>query len=295
MEFIVFILIFAISVLSFYLFLLKKEIRRTTKKIQDIESEKSNILINKEFDDKDMNKLIMQINILLKSINNREIMICEKNNSLQKMITNIAHDLRTPLTSALVYIDILKNKQLSDEENEKYISIIEERLYNLSYLITNFFEFSKIISKDEEIELKKQNVIGILEKSISNFYDDFSKSNRIIELNTDFNKVEIMTNTQLISRVFDNLIINAYKHSNSNLIINLKKENNKVQIVFINKLEDEDIDIGKVFDEFYTADISRTKGNTGLGLAIAKEFVNLLNGEIYAKREDNYFKIVINL
>ncbi|MCI8965593.1 MAG: HAMP domain-containing histidine kinase [Clostridia bacterium] len=295
MEFIVFILIFAISVLSFYLFLLKKEIRRTTKKIQDIESEKSNILINKEFDDKDMNKLIMQINILLKSINNREIMICEKNNSLQKMITNIAHDLRTPLTSALGYIDILKNKQLSDEENEKYISIIEERLYNLSYLITNFFEFSKIISKDEEIELKKQNVIGILEKSISNFYDDFSKSNRIIELNTDFNKVEIMTNTQLISRVFDNLIINAYKHSNSNLIINLKKENNKVQIVFINKLEDEDIDIGKVFDEFYTADISRTKGNTGLGLAIAKEFVNLLNGEIYAKREDNYFKIVINL
>ena len=295
MEFIVFILIFAISVLSFYLFLLKKEIRRTTKKIQDIESEKSNILINKEYDDKDMNKLIMQINILLKSINNREIMICEKNNSLQKMITNIAHDLRTPLTSALGYIDILKNKQLSDEENEKYISIIEERLYNLSYLITNFFEFSKIISKDEEIELKKQNVIGILEKSISNFYDDFSKSNRIIELNTDFNKVEIMTNTQLISRVFDNLIINAYKHSNSNLIINLKKENNKVQIVFINKLEDEDIDIGKVFDEFYTADISRTKGNTGLGLAIAKEFVNLLNGEIYAKREDNYFKIVINL
>ena len=295
MEFIVFILIFAISVLSFYLFLLKKEIRRTTKKIQDIESEKSNILINKEFDDKDMNKLIMQINILLKSINNREIMICEKNNSLQKMITNIAHDLRTPLTSALGYIDILKNKQLSDEENEEYISIIEERLYNLSYLITNFFEFSKIISKDEEIELKKQNVIGILEKSISNFYDDFSKSNRIIELNTDFNKVEIMTNTQLISRVFDNLIINAYKHSNSNLIINLKKENNKVQIVFINKLEDEDIDIGKVFDEFYTADISRTKGNTGLGLAIAKEFVNLLNGEIYAKREDNYFKIVINL
>ena len=277
MEFIVFILIFAISVLSFYLFLLKKEIRRTTKKIQDIESEKSNILINKEFDDKDMNKLIMQINILLKSINNREIMICEKNNSLQKMITNIAHDLRTPLTSALGYIDILKNKQLSDEENEKYISIIEERLYNLSYLITNFFEFSKIISKDEEIELKKQNVIGILEKSISNFYDDFSKSNRIIELNTDFNKVEIMTNTQLISRVFDNLIINAYKHSNSNLIINLKKENNKVQIVFINKLEDEDIDIGKVFDEFYTADISRTKGNTGLGLAIAKEITEQLN------------------
>lgn len=147
MEFIVFILIFAISVLSFYLFLLKKEIRRTTKKIQDIESEKSNILINKEFDDKDMNKLIMQINILLKSINNREIMICEKNNSLQKMITNIAHDLRTPLTSALGYIDILKNKQLSDEENEKYISIIEERLYNLSYLITNFLSSLKLYLK----------------------------------------------------------------------------------------------------------------------------------------------------
>lgn len=295
MEFIVFILIFSISILSFYLILLKKEIRRTTKRIQDIENEKSNILINKEFNDNDMNKLIMQINILLKSINDREIMIYEKNNSLQKMITNIAHDLRTPLTSALGYIDILKSKEISEEESEKYISIIEDRLYNLSYLITNFFEFSKIISKDEEIEIKRENVIGILEESISNFYDDFSKSNRVIELNTSSNKIDLMTNRQLLSRIFDNLIINAYKHSSSNLIINLKQENDKIQIVFINELEDESIDISKVFNEFYTSDISRTKGNTGLGLAIAKEFVNLLNGEIYARKEDDYFKIIINL
>ena len=128
MGIITIILIDIIVILSFYLILLKKEIKRITNKLKNIENENSNMLLNKEFDDKDMNKLIFEINTLLKSVYEKEAKIHTKSSELQKMITNVAHDLRTPLTSALGYIDMVKNSNLTEEEKEKYISIIEERL-----------------------------------------------------------------------------------------------------------------------------------------------------------------------
>ena len=295
MGIITIILIAIIVILSFYLILLKKEIKRITNKLNNIENEKSNMLLNKEFDDKDMNRLIFEINTLLKSVNEKEAKIHTKNNELQKMITNVAHDLRTPLTSALGYIDMVKNSKLTEEEKEKYILIIEERLNKLSYFITSFFEFSKVVSKDEAIELKKENVIGVLEECIASFYEDFVNNNRKIELNTNLNKIEIITNKQLLTRIFDNLIINAYKHSKSDLIINLEKNEKETIIIFENELEDMNIDTNAIFNEFYTVDISRTKGNTGLGLAIAKEFVSLLKGKIYAEKEANLLRIIIKI
>ena len=295
MEFIIAFLIIIIIILSFYLFLLKREIKKTAKNLENIEKYNSNTLLNKEFDDRSLNELKAQINTLLKSINEKEIDIYIKNESLQKMITNIAHDLRTPLTSAIGYIDLIKSEEINFQEKMKYITIIEERLNKLSELITNFFDFSKVISKNEELELKEENIIKILENSIANYYEDFSKSNRNIDFNCDETKIELQTNKSLLIRIFDNLIINAYKHSKNDLKINVKKINSKVQCEFINRIEDLSLDINSIFDEFYTADISRTKGNTGLGLAIVKEFVQLLNGSILAEKQDNVLKITIIL
>lgn len=156
MWFIIFILISIIIILSFYLILLKKEIRRTATNLKNIENEDSNVLLNKEFNDKNLNELLIQINLLLKSINEKVREINLKNNSLKKMITNVAHDLRTPLTSAMGYMDMIKNEQLTDEEKEKYTAIVEERLSRLSYLITNFFDFSKVILNNKKIEFKKK-------------------------------------------------------------------------------------------------------------------------------------------
>ena len=96
----------------------------------------------------------------------------------------------------------------------------------------------------------------------------------------------------LLTRIFENLIGNAYKHSNSDLNIKVEIEN-KVKIIFSNELLDNDIDIDRIFDEFYTVDISRTKEGTGLGLAIAKEFTKQLGGNIYAKKSVSKLKIII--
>lgn len=295
MWFIIFILISIIIILSFYLILLKKEIRRTATNLKNIENEDSNVLLNKEFNDKNLNELLIQINLLLKSINEKVREINLKNNSLKKMITNVAHDLRTPLTSAMGYMDMIKNEQLTDEEKEKYTAIVEERLSRLSYLITNFFDFSKVILNNKKIEFKKENIVEILERSIVNYYDDFNKDGRRINLDVINYKIELITNELMLMRVFENLIINAYKHSKSDLNIKIQTIKNKVRIEFINELEDKSLDVVQMFDEFYTEDISRTKENTGLGLAIVKEFVQTLNGIIYAQKDSNLLNIVIEL
>lgn len=96
----------------------------------------------------------------------------------------------------------------------------------------------------------------------------------------------------MLERIFDNLIRNAYKHSNNDLDINLYIDKNIV-ISFSNELLDNNLDVEKIFDEFYTVDISRTKGNTGLGLAIVKEFVEQLNGKIIAENIEN--KLIITI
>ncbi len=162
-------------------------------------------------------------------------------------------------------------------------------------MITSFFDFSKIISKNEEIELHNENIVEILENNIANYYEDFLKNNRNIDFNCNEQKIELFTNKALLIRIFDNLIINAYKHSKSDLKINIIKTEQRVQCEFINELEDSSLDIDLIFDEFYTADISRTKESTGLGLAIVKEFVQLLNGKIYAEKRNNVLKIIVIL
>ncbi len=295
MEFIICLLIIIILMLFLYIFILKKEIKRIANKVKNVRNESSNTLINKELEEKNLLFLIKEINNTINEINKKEINMNVKTEQLKRMITNTAHDLRTPLTSAIGYIELIQNNDIIENQKEKYIQIISERLQKLSYLITNLFEFSKIISNDNKIEMKKENLIEIIEGCIANFYDDFIKENRQINFSHKNSKVEIITNRSLLTRAFDNMIINAYKHSKSNLDIEIFEENEEVIIKFINKLEEDNLDIDLIFEKFYIADISRTNGNTGLGLAIAKEFIGLTNGNISAIKEDGLLKMIVTL
>lgn len=289
---IIIILIIVLIIAIFYLLLLKKALNKLSNDLDKKIKNQSNVLLTTDFSDKDLCHMIDTINNTLKEYTNIRNEYENKNNNLQKMMTNISHDLRTPLTSALGYIDIiLKSEDISQSEI-KNLKIIEERLKRLSDLINSFFEFSKIISNNENIKIENVNLIAILEKSISNHYEDFSNKNRIINFKTNQQKIIIKSNEVMLERIFDNLIRNAYKHSVSNLDIDVRMTN-RVEITFTNDLIYKDLDTDKIFDEFYTVDISRTKGNTGLGLAIVKEFVTELGGTIQAKKTKDKLKIKI--
>lgn len=294
MEFIIIILIIVIIILLTYLFLYHNEVKHISKEIDNIKDLDSNTLIHSKYNLKNINNLIYKINNLLTESKNIKIDYGNKNKSLMKMMTNISHDLRTPLTSALGYIDIILKSDLSEEEKKKDLITIEKRLRRLEELISSFFEFSKIISTNKRPTLEKINLTSVLEESVIVFYDDYKKNNREILLDCNQRKIIINSNKMLLTRIFENLIGNAYKHSNSDLNIKVEIEN-KVKIIFSNELLDNDVDIDRIFDEFYTVDISRIKEGTGLGLAIAKEFTKQLNGNIYAEKHNNQLKIIIEL
>lgn len=281
-----------IFILLIYIFLGKREIRRIRKEIQVIKKEDTNSLLHSESNSLGINRLVKELNALFLDFKNIKIDVDRKNKSLYKMMTNISHDLRTPLTSALGYIDIILTSDISKEEQEKELKIIEERLKRLEELINSFFEFSKIISNNENIELEEVNLIAIIEESMLHYYEDFEKDKRKIDFINNKNKVKLLSNQKLLIRIFDNLIGNSYKHSNSDLRIELKVDN-KIQIKFSNGLLYPELDTEKMFDEFYTVDVSRTKSNTGLGLAIAKDFTEQLNGKIYAIKKDELLEIIV--
>lgn len=293
MEIIVVILIIIILFLVCYLFLLNKELNRIKKETDLVLSRKTNSLLHTEFISREVRELVNCINNHLVEIKSKESNLERKNANFIKMIRNISHDLRTPLTSSLGYVSLILETNITDEEKRKNLKIVEERLRRLSELIDSFFEFAKILSDDQKIELEEMNLVATIEKSISNHYEDFSKSNRVIEFKTSKRKINVKSNELMLVRVFDNLIRNAYKHSAGNLEIELSQTNKKVKIKFMNDLKYNELDVDRIFDEFYTVDISRTKGNTGLGLAIAKEFVEQLNGKIRASKKNNQLIIEI--
>ncbi len=293
MEIILVILIIIILFLICYLFFMKKELKRIKKEIDLVLSNKTNGLVHTEFISKEIYELVDSINTHLMEVKNNERELARKNANFVKMIRNISHDLRTPLTSSLGYVDLLLNTKMPEKEKCKNLKIIDERLKRLSELIDSFFEFSKILSNQEEIEFEKVNLVAIIEKAISNHYEDFYKENQVIDFKTNQRKICMKSNEVMLMRVFDNLIRNAYKHSDGNLCIEVCQSDDKIEIVFLNSLLYNDLDVDRIFDEFYTVDISRTKGNTGLGLAIAKEFVEELKGKITADKKNGKLFITI--
>lgn len=292
MEYIIVILTIIIILLITYLFLVKKDLKRLSKEIKKIKENDSNNLAHSEISLRELDELINEINYIIDESKKEKINSVTKTKELRKMITNISHDLRTPLTSALGYIDLLLSS--NKVQDKKTLKIVEERLKKLESLINSFFEFSKINLQDKTISKEKINLIGIIEESIAGYYEDYSKETRTIILKNNLQKIIIDSNKEMLTRIFDNLISNALKHSTSDLIIEIEKQDN-IKIEFINDLLYPDLDISHIFDEFYTIDIARTKGNTGLGLAIAKEFVEKLGGIIYAKKDDNKLIIGIEL
>ena len=287
-------IIIAAVILLLLLILQRQEIKNVSLQIKEIKSKDTNELIHTSGGNKTGEELINEINSLLHEIRDRKINYQRKNHALEQMMTNISHDLRTPLTSAMGYIGIIKNSNLPLEEKEREIEIIEKRLIRLEELINSFFEFTKIISDEKLPEKSELNLVSVLEESIIHYYDDYSDRSREIILNSGNSRIKILSNRNMLMRIFDNLIGNALKHGTGNLTITVI-QSDMIQLRFENELTDSQIDTDRIFEEFYTTDISRTKGNTGLGLAIAKQFTEMLGGKISAEYNGNLFSLMINL
>ncbi|WP_199873045.1 sensor histidine kinase [Inediibacterium massiliense] len=202
------------------------------------------------------------------------------------MISNISHDIRTPLTSILGYLEALnKDKNLSDEERQYFLSIAYDKSEKLYKLLEEFFEISKLESEDILIKVEKINLTNTVQEVLVGFYWEFI--NESIEPVIDIPEKDFFVwgDSKLIDRILSNLLLNALRYGKKGKIIGIKirEENAMIWVdVWNGGVGIPEKDIPYIFDRLYTVEPSRNKRvyGSGLGLAIVKELVESLKGEI---------------
>ena len=216
------------------------------------------------------------------------------------LIVYMAHDLKTPLTSIIGYLTLLKDeKQISKELQEKYIKIALDKALRVEELTNQFFDITRYNLQKMPINKQKINLVYLLKQVIDECYPMLEKRN----LKCDFKSIEkviYIGDGDKLARAFDNLLKNAinYSYENTTIEIQLEQQEGKISIVFRNKGDKiPQYKLDKLFEKFYRGDDARTSstGGAGLGLAITKQIIELHQGKIYVKNDDEYIEFFIEL
>lgn len=216
------------------------------------------------------------------------------------LVVYLAHDLKTPLTSIIGYLSLLdENPDFSVEYRAKYTGIALDKAYRLEQLINEFFDITRFNLQSFPLENNHIDLSLLLRQMAEEFYPVLKEKNLTCTVKAE-DKVNIIGDSDKLSRVFDNLMRNAsnYCYEDTNIEINVFKKDENAVVTFINqgdKIEKEKLDM--IFEKFFRADTSRTSktGGTGLGLAIAKQIVERHGGTITAKSNEKYTIFTVSL
>ncbi|MFD3157012.1 sensor histidine kinase [Haloimpatiens sp. FM7330] len=222
-----------------------------------------------------------------------------KNERLKtELISNVSHDLKTPLTSIVTYVDLLKRDELTEEERKDYIKILDRKANKLKVLIEDLFEVSKINSGKVQLHKEKVDVVDLIYQSLGEYTTNCQENNIDFKVNTFESSVCLQLDGKQMSRVFENLISNTCKYAmkNTRAYIDIVNENNNIKISFKNiSAYEMNFDVDEIVERFKRGDESRNSKveGSGLGLAIAKSIVELHGGKMYIEKECDMFKVFI--
>ncbi len=284
------ILLICICALIIKLFLVQKTARDIEIQFSERLMTETNTLIDISHQDKTMRRLAERLNIELRKLRKERHRFQQGDLELKSAVTNISHDLRTPLTAISGYLDLLDNTEKS-EAVERYIDVIRNRTEALRQLTEELFSYSVITSPEYDNSLELVAVNGVLEESILGFYAALQEQKITPNVSMTENKVIRKINKAALSRVFSNLINNALKYSDGDLNITLTDTG---EIIFTNNASGlNEVDVKRLFDRFYTVENARK--STGLGLSISRILIEQMNGTISAKYENGKLNICIQL
>ncbi len=280
-------------------------IRKLRRSIQQVTSGNYGVQCEVEYDD-ELGSLAANINVLSKTLlakekeseklkeKERAALDIERNAERQKneLITNVAHDLRTPLTTIVGYLELIKDDTaLSKEDVHKYSGIAYEKSIRLQEMMDDLFEFTKLDNADIKLNKSMINLSGLIMQMTDEFYPSFKDCNITPIVDLPEENIYVQGDGQLLARVFDNLISNALKYGyhNTDLKIEVSGDEKYATVKVINHgdtIASEDIPL--LFNKFYRTDSSRNSktGGTGLGLAITKNIVDLHHGDISVTSDD---------
>lgn len=261
-------LMIIIFILLLKLYLLQKSAREIETAFNEKLITDSNTLIDISSKDKYMRHLANSINTQLRTLRKERHYFQQGNLELKNAVTNISHDLRTPLTAICGYLDLLEQTENS-ETAEQYIAVIKERTGLLTQLTEELFRYSVILSTKEQLVCEPVVINPILEESIAAFYTVLKQRGIVPQIQLTETKIIKDLDRSALTRIFSNLLSNVIKYSDGDLKITLSENG---EIIFSNMASGLDkIQVGKLFERFYTVETACK--STGLGLSISKMLV----------------------
>lgn len=302
-NFIVLSLIGLIGVflISFIFFINRKVkyIKYITREVKKIEAEGFGKTIDVQGNDElsELSQSINRMSSKLKEQIEKERLIERNKNEL---ITNVSHDLRTPLTSINGYVDLLKENEFKDKKKfDEYIAVVDRRSKGLTTLVNELFEYTTLNSSDIKLNFDYVDIVTLVSHIANEYSVIFERSGLKLERNIINKEIFMELDVDKMVRVFQNLLSNANKYSleNSTVTLSLKEEESSIIISISNStVEITEEDVPNIFSRFYKADKSRSEqDSSGLGLSIAKRIVELHGGSISANLSNNLITFKINV
>lgn len=213
-----------------------------------------------------------------------------------ELITNVSHDLKTPLTSIISYVDLLKKEDIKDETQRGYIDILDQKSQRLKVLIEDLFEASKANSGAIELSLEELDIVALLRQTLGEFEEKTEEKGLDIRLTSDQERIKCYLDGRRTYRIFENIMTNIVKYAmeGSRVYIDLETQEDRVSLVFKNIASYEmNFDAAEITERFMRGDKARHTEGSGLGLAIAKSLTELQSGEFEIVVDGDLFKTLI--
>ena len=275
----------AVCILAAKLFSLKSRIDSVSKQLDD----KDNTLITTRLGGDELETVVKKINLMIENDHKAKVAISREQAALKQAIADISHDIRTPLTAVVGYLQLAEK-----EDQQRNISIALERARYCGSLVNDFFELSVIDSKGCEPVMESVDVNDMLCELILANYPNFEAKSITPHFEDSGKPVYAYADKKMLTRVIQNLISNGIQYGSDRLDFTLTADET-VHISVSNPISDNEIDTEKMFDKFYRASRSRTAGGAGIGLYICKQFVEAMDGGISASAGDGMLTITVTL
>ncbi len=283
------LLILLIILLCVRIYIMKRSVREIEEGFHERLITGTNTLIDISCHDKDIKHLARSINKELKKLRSERHRFIQGDQELKNAITNIAHDLRTPLTAICGYLSLLSEEEKSAEVT-RYLEVIENRVEVLKGLMEELFKYSVINGSKEKLVPEDVSLNAVLEESIAAYYAALTEKGITPVISMPEEKIVRRLDKAALSRIFANLLNNALKYSDGDLEITLESTG---EIIFANTAASLGrVEVERMFDRFYT--VENAGKSTGLGLSIAKKLTEDMNGIITADYVDKRLSIRIN-
>lgn len=281
-------LVLTVIFLGWKLALMKGQMKKIAAQLR----EQRESFLTVEFVDKDLEILVTELNELIESVKEIRAEAGRGEESLRASISMISHDMRTPLTSVIGYLQ-LAERNCKEEENLAEIRIALEKAKYCSRLVNDLFEVSVIDTETDEPALKNVNLCQVVCEEILAAHPQFEERGIIPVFGQADEDIFVWADCRRLTRVVQNLISNAIKYSAGKVNFSVT-QGKRVLLIATNDLCRE-VDTARIFDRFYQEDVSRGSGGSGLGLYICRRLVENMGGEIWAECEDGKLAVKVEL